>query len=114
MTKCFSMAIVTAKGIYINHLFYSNSVAIQEQWFMIAHHFGTWIIPVFYDVNFQDHIEIYHRGELLQAYLIPSNKNISPELLTNYFLQLDHLKSTIQFRRKNIIRRNKKRSERFE
>src|SRR5690606_35093451 len=53
-------ATVTAKGIFLNGLYYSCSTAVKESWFSTARQQGTWKIDVHYHPQNVSQIYIRH------------------------------------------------------
>jgi hypothetical protein len=95
----FAQATVTSKGINLNGVYYTSSLALKEQWFQHTSDVEDWIVPVYYDSRNLDFIYLSLDAKgLFLAYRIENTQEVSPQYLENYYSRLNVLKT--QYRRK--------------
>ncbi|OMD47267.1 hypothetical protein BSK56_13875 [Paenibacillus borealis] len=95
------VAVITAKGINFNDLYYTNAKIIQLGWFERVIIEGEWRIPILFDPIDVSEIYILHPYQVITASAISlSDQKIDPEIEKKYFETVQSLKSRLQLYRK--------------
>lgn len=88
----FGIAIVTAKGLFFEGRFYTNSNMIKNKWFEFAAKDGEWFIPILYLPSNQDALVLFDGDTQEVATTIEENA-VSPSTeLDAYYEKMQILK----------------------
>lgn len=88
----FGMAIVTAKGLLFNNLYYSNQNMIKHKWFETSSLHDNLQIPILFHSNNTQIIALINCNEIEYASVVEPNKAINQEIVKAYYETINNLK----------------------